>query len=465
LGGNLNLCITQFIPAAEPILKLTLPEIGLLGIGKMKKPSMKYSMMSATSVGIVCLMALSVFAPVAGAAATPSWNYAFSMGGARSQATVVQADNGIVYVIGGYTTVATTATTLNSAYNPSTGTWTALAPLPFATRGASGGIGADGRIYIFDGTNTGTQIYNITTDSWSSGTGVPTVGNLWEAKSAMNGDKAYVFGGEGDVNYENLTSIYNITADSWSSGADMPDGVTSGAVVADSENAYYFGGENDSGLATANVSRYNFVADSWSIMAPMPSAVCAEGAAIGPDGLIYVFGGADTALNTGMGTVYSATYTYDRSSNTWATVDDLNEARAWLGAAVSDNKILAIGGNIPSAVFLSVESLDTLQNQLANLQNQVTLLQSQLAQANTDISGLDGDVSNLTAQNALLKAQLVELSAQLNQTNADLTTALEDTSDAKSTADSANMIGMIAVVLAVVAIVVAVFSIVLKKKS
>jgi N-acetylneuraminic acid mutarotase len=448
---------------------LILPEIGLLGIGKMKKLGLKYSMISATSVGLVCLMALSVFAPVASAATTPSWNYAFSMGGARSQATVVQADNGVVYVIGGYTTTATTATTLNSAYNPSTGTWTALAPLPTATRGASGGIGADGRIYIFDGTTSATQIYNITTDIWSAGAVEPTTGYIWEAKSAMNGDKAYVFGGEGDDPYGNQTSIYNITADSWSSGSDMPDGVTAGAVVADSENAYYFGGENETGMATTNVSRYNFAADSWSMMAPLPIALCAEGAAIGPDGLIYVFGGANTALNTGMGTVYSETYTYDRSSNAWATVDDMNVARAWLGAAVSENKILAIGGNTPSTVYSSVESLDTLQNQLDNLQNQVTLLQSQLVQANNNITSLDGDVANLTAQNALLKAQLVELSAQLNQTRDDLTAALGETdnnvSDAKSTADTASLVGMIAVVLAVVAIVVAVFSMVLKKKS
>ncbi len=420
-------------------------------------------MIVVTSIGLMCLMALSVVAPAASAATAPSWNYAFSMGGARSQATVVQADNGVVYVIGGYTTTSTVATTLNSAYNPSTGTWTDLAPLPFATRGACGGIGADGRIYIFDGTNDGTQIYNITTDSWSAGTPEPGIGHIWEGKSAINGDRAYVFGGElGGGTHGNWTSIYNMTADSWSSGAVMPYGVTSGAVVADSENAYYFGGENESAPSTTNVSRYNFASDSWSVLAPLPSALCAEGAVIGPDGLIYVFGGANTALNTGMSAVYSDTYTYDRSSNTWATVDDMNIARAWLGAAVSDNKVLAIGGNTPSTVYSTVESLDTLQNQLDNLQDQVTLLQNQLAQANNDISGLE-------SQNALLKAQLVELSAKLNQTRNNMTVALDDAdnrvSDAKSAADTANMISIIAVVLAAVAIVIAVIVMVLKKKS
>ena len=413
-------------------------------------------MIVVTSIGLMCLMALSVVAPVASAATAPSWNYAFALGGTTSQATVVQADNGVVYVIGGYTTTTATATTLNSAYNPSTGTWTNLAPLPFATRGACGGIGADGRIYIFDGTNDGTQIYNITTNSWSAGTPEPRIGHIWEGKSAINGDRAYVFGGElGGAAYGNWTSIYNITTDSWSSGAVMPYGVKAGAVVADSENAYYFGGANLSGHATTNVSRYNFAADSWSRLAPLPSALCAEGAVIGPDGLIYVFGGADAALNFGMGAVHSVTYTYDRSSQTWATVDDMNVARAWLGAAVSDNEILAIGGNTQTAIYATVESLDTLQNQLDNLQEQVTLLQNQLAQANNNMTGLKDE-------NAVLKAQLVELSAQLNQTRDNLTASLGDT---KSAADTANMIGIIAVVLAVVAIIVAVLAVVWKKKS
>lgn len=420
-------------------------------------------MIVVTSIGLMCLMALSVVVPVASAATAPSWNYAFPMGEARSQATVVQADNGVVYVIGGYTTTATTATTLNSAYNPSTGCWTALAPLPFATRGACGGIGADGRVYIFDGTTSGTQIYNITTDSWSAGAAMPSGGHIWEAKSAMNGDRAYVFGGEiGPGSYENQASIYNMTTDSWSSGSDMPYGVKAGEVVADNENAYYFGGANVSGKATTNASRYNFATDTWSIIAPLPSAVCGEAAVIGPDGLTYVFGGADRALNTGMGAVYSDAYTYDRSSNTWATVDDMNVARAWLGAAVSDNKILAIGGNAPTTVYTIVESLDTLQNQLDHLQEQVTLVrqqltlvQGQLAQANNNITGLE-------SENALLKAQLVELSTQLNQTRDNLTASLEDT---KSTADTANMISIVAVILAAVAIVVAVVIMFSKKKS
>jgi N-acetylneuraminic acid mutarotase len=430
---------------------------------KMKKSGMKGRMITIASVGLVFLMALSVLAPVASAAA-PSWNYAFPMGGARAQAVVAQAENGVVYVVGGVTTTAYTPSALASAYNPSTGTWMALTVMTSATRGACGGFGADGRLYVFDGTTAGTQIYNVTTNAWSAGASMPSAGGIWEAKSAIVGDHAYVFGGEDDDSWEIGTLIYNMTTDTWWTGADMPYGIKAGAVVADDDYAYYIGGENVTNSATVNVTRYSFAADSWSIMAPLPSAVCAEGAVIGPDGLVYVFGGANTGSNLA-GTVYSATYTYDRESNTWNTVEDMNVARAWLGSAMSDNKILAIGGNTNVAVYTFVESLDTLQNQLANLQNQMTQLQNQLAAANNDIAGLEDDLVTANNETAQLKQQLVDLSADLNQTMIDLNAAQGSANNAKSAADSANMMGLIGIIIGIVAIVIAVVALVTKRKT
>jgi len=422
-------------------------------------------MIAVASIGLMCLMALTVLAPVASAATSPSWNYSFPLGVARSQAVVTQADNGVVYIMGGYLDLTTTDLNTARAYNPATGTWAVLTSMGTATRGACGEVGVDGRIYIIDGTISATQVYNITTNAWSTGAAMPV--QQWEAKSAVRGNDIYVFGGVSGG--KNDTQIYDVIADTWSSGKDVPYGVHAGAVVSDSDYAYYIGGENVSGTATTNVSRYSFATDSWSRIAPLPSAVCAEVAVIGPDGLIYVFGGADEALNTGMGAVYADTYTYDRASNTWATVDDMNIPRAWLGAAVYDNKVLAIGGNTPSTVYTTVESLDTLQNQLNNLQKQVTLLQNQLAQANDDISNLTDQVDGFNAKNALLKEQLVNLSAQLNQTTIDLNTALGTTNNnvnnAKSAADSANMIGMIGIIIGIVAILIAVIALVMKKKA
>jgi len=428
---------------------------------KMKKSGMKGRLIAIASIGLVCLMALSVFAPVASAATAPTWNYSYALGAAKAQSVVVQADNGVVYIMGGVTAIVYTENTLARAYNPSTGIWAGLTAMPTATRGACGEIGADGRIYVLDGTAIATQIYNITTNAWSLGAVNPL--NQWEAKSAVNGNNIYAFGGA--YSGQNSTQIYDIIADTWSSGQDMPYGVHAGAVVYDSDYAYYIGGENDSGDATTNVSRYNFASDSWSRLAPLPSGLAGEAAIIGPDGLIYVFGGANEALNWQMADVYAGTYTYDRTTDTWATVDDLNVPRAWLGAALDGDKILALGGNNQTVVYTTVETLDTLPNQLNNLQKQVTLLQNQLTQANNDIAGLEDDLVTANNETAQLKQQLVDLSAELNQTMIDLNAAQGSANNAKSAADSANMIGMIGIIIGIVAIVIAVIALVMKKKA
>jgi len=439
----------------------------------MKKSGIKGRMIAVASIGLMCLMALALLAPTV-SAASATWGYEFPLGSARTQAVVAQDTNGVVYVAGGTGLTGFVTDGLMRAYNPGTGTWAALTGMSYFVRGASGGFGEDGRIYVISGWRSSitapterVQIYNITTNSWSYGTAIPNP--VWEAKSFNTGDHMYVVGGEplaGGV--AGMNQIYNVTTDSWWVGAEMPDNRTSGATVVDNGFGYYFGGVNETGDPMTTAFRYDIAADSWSQIAPIPSPMCAETAIVGEDGLVYVFGGASGASNL-PGTTYGNGYTYDIATDSWAAIDDLNVPRAWLGAALYDNKVLAVGGNDNTNVFASVESLDTLQNQLNNLQNQVTLLQNQLTQANNDITGLTGDVSDLTAKNVLLKQQLVNLSAQLNQTtdnlNAALNTANGKTNDAKSAADSANMIGMLGMIIGIIAIVIAVIALVMKKKA
>lgn len=424
------------------------------------------------SIGLMCLMTLTILAPVASAATAPVWTYGFPLGAARSQAVVTQTDNGVVYVIGGVNVVYTAVTTV-SAFNPATGTWINMAPLLTATRGACGGNGSDGNIYVFDGTSSATQIYDVAGNSWSYGTAMPSSSNFWEAKCAIKGNHAYVFGGEDSISHERTTWIYNMTTDSWWSGADMPYGVTSGAVVSDYKYAYYFGGENVSGVATTNVSRYDFAADSWSRLAPLPSALCAEAAVIGPDGLIYVFGGANTAANTGMASLYVSTFVYDRTTNSWSTLDDMNVPRAWLGAAVYDNKILSVGGNDKTTIFTTVESYDTLPSQLNQLQKQLNDAKAKLDQTVTLLNTTSNDVSALQGQVAVLQNQIANLTETLNETVSDLNDAIDAANnnannkagDAQTAADSANMMALIGVMVGIVGIVIAIVAVMMAMKK
>ena len=438
----------------------------------MKKSGMKGRVIGVAAIGLMFVMTLSMLAPSV-SASSAAWEYTFPMGAARTQALVAQDTNSVVYIAGGVPTIPFFTDGFTYAYNPGTGTWATLTGSPWWTRGCSGGFGEDGRLYLISGWRDTVsaptpynQIYNVTTNSWTMGTSIPTA--VWEAKSFTNGTHFFVVGGEsGAIGHENLTQIYNITTDSWWTGAVMPDGLTSGATVTVGGYGYYFGGENTSGIV-ADAYRYDIVGDSWTKIASLPAPVCAETAVVGADGLVYVFGGADSASNT-PGTTYATGYAYDIATNSWTAIPDMNLARAWLGSAVHDNKVLAIGGNDATTVRITIESLDTLQSQVDRLQTQLNLLQTQLT---NEVANLQDQVDDLSDQNALLKQQLVNLSANLNQTMADLDvanaalgTTNNNLNNAKSAADSANMIGMIGIIIGIVAIIIAVIALVMKRKA
>ncbi|MBU1914346.1 MAG: hypothetical protein KJ563_04025, partial [Candidatus Thermoplasmatota archaeon] len=206
-------------------------------------------------VGLVLLMSmfsLRVIPTPAEAAIVAEWTPASPLNDTHSQAVVVQDDDGLVYVIGGVNVIGYVAVNNVSSYDPDTGQWRDLAPLPYASRGAAGAY-FDGKVYVFGGWDsiTGaidyTQIYDINSNTWSSGTPVPQ--RVWEAKAgAGDNGMIYVFGGETPgMPYSNVVNVYDTATDGWSTGANMPVGVKAGAVVSAGYYLCYIGGNTATG--------------------------------------------------------------------------------------------------------------------------------------------------------------------------------------------------------------------------
>ena len=311
---------------------------------------------------LMVICSLGAFSHPAKAALTPQWTAAPAMGNVRSQAVVVQDENGIVYVIGGFDTGAANDVDNVSSYNLATGAWAELTKMPFGSRGAAGCAGDGGKIYVFSGYNgtTGylanTQIYDIATDSWSAGAPITT--RVWEAKAAFLYGKCYVMGGQTPtLSYTTAVQIYDPVADSWSAGLAMPVATKAGALVESMGGLYYIGGETAGG-PTAMVNIYYYWG-SWNSATSMPNPVVAFAAVEGPEGLIYAFGGGSSVSNTGPG--YNSTYYYNPWSDVWLTGPNLTFGARYLGAAKStDAKIFALGGNNNSVMLTRVESLQVM---------------------------------------------------------------------------------------------------------
>lgn len=322
------------------------------------------SVFSAMLVALLFVSALSVVSTPAAAVIVPAWSGAVDMGDVRSQAVVVQDADGIVYVIGGVVNAtAYVAVDSVNSYNPATGEWADLAPLPTGVRGASGALGYDGLIYVFGGESTvwttvsTTQIYDPASDSWTTGTSMPVA--LWEAKCAAYSSYLFVAGGEGGPAVDTLYR-YSIDSDSWATMAPMPVATECGTFVYAAGYLYYMGGVIGTYTdITDAVWRYYYWSDTWDAVADMPTPMAAHAAIQGYDGMVYVFGGGDSGYNAESSDIlYASGCVYNPGTDEWATLPDMDVPRKYLGAACTvDGMIMSIGGNNGTEVFATVEEM------------------------------------------------------------------------------------------------------------
>jgi len=313
--------------------------------------------LTSTLLGIV---------PTASAASySPTWSTLTPVSEGQAQAvTVIDSANDTVYIIGGGLGVVTNSSYIATsdlvmAYSLINGTSWRVAPIPTGVRGASGGIGEDGRIYVFSGVNDSsglvatTQIYDIASDSWTTGANIPF--SQWEAKCAVDWPDMYVIGG---ASSGTAVQIYNALTNSWSGGVALPVARFAGAAtyVASVDSIFYIGGVDGGWNPMSNVYRFKIGTASWNEVSQLPSAVAALDVTTGADGLIYAVGGSNNMFNV-TEPIYSSGHYYCVNNDTWFSLPDMNYARKYLGVVPFENKIFAIGGNNNSTIFNYVESL------------------------------------------------------------------------------------------------------------
>jgi len=159
---------------------------------------------------------------------TDTWETRTSMPTSRTQVVANEVDEKI-YVMAGYTFPHPSFPTLcnkTEVYDPATDSWTEKAQMPnYQGIAMSDDVSAvvDNKIYIFgcsqrESNTLFTQIYDPETDTWSSGTIMPT--EIYHASgAATTGEFApkriHVMG-------RTEHQIYDPETDSWSNGTSMP---------------------------------------------------------------------------------------------------------------------------------------------------------------------------------------------------------------------------------------------------
>jgi thiol-disulfide isomerase/thioredoxin len=240
--------------------------------------------------------------------ASDTWSAIASLPGNRALPSV-QAANGKIYIIGGYS--ATSPFTSQSTcyeYDPTANTYTAKAKVPTAVFGA-GSFVYNNRIYLLGGGTTAfatsvttIQIFDPVANTWVTSPSTLPVG-LWQHGVTVAGDSVMVIGGVTYPAGSFTGSVYiggisgnNIT---FTKAADYPDGPIYRLCGGnDGAKGYFNGGidntTNSSGSPAPNTYSYNPLTKTWTTFDPKPTPVYFGSQMIFANGKLYILGGQDT---------------------------------------------------------------------------------------------------------------------------------------------------------------------------
>jgi Kelch motif protein len=270
------------------------------------------------------------------------------------------SDN-MLYVAGGQTAdMVPTLYDQVSRYNYTTNTWSNVAPLPVPL--GQGTIGAwNGKIYVAGGFIGGSsvtnalRIYDIATNTWTSGANMPTSPGVEAAAGAVVNGKFYVMGGDDFTNGLNTNFIYDIATNTWSTGAPLPDSRTNTCGTAESGVIFVYGGVILPAFTTTDtLLEYDPVANSWTNIGSAGTAGHGNYGGIAPwqTGQLLIADGADS-----MGNSTTSTHIFTFSTGHFSAGPPMigNRAGHAQGPLPDGRVLVADGFNTASTTVSTVE--------------------------------------------------------------------------------------------------------------
>ncbi|MCW3999181.1 MAG: hypothetical protein NWE93_02970 [Candidatus Bathyarchaeota archaeon] len=284
----------------------------------------------------------------------PGWSTLTPMPTARGSFGVAVV-NAKIYAVGGINGSANQPLSVNEEYNPATDTWRTRASMPTPRSGFAIAVYSN-RLYVFGGTlGNGyvgnSEVYDPQANSWQTVASMPTP--RADLCACVVGDKIYLIGGKCYSSISpyyvetDLIEVYDPATDTWSTASSMPTAVQGCASAVADGSIYVLGGSRQPAASSeaavvSNNQVYDSSRDKWSSAAPL-KAVSSYGAAAATEGYmspqrVYYVGGYSASLYSNLTQVYNA------ASNSWSYADQMPTSRAYLGLAVVNDILYAIGG-------------------------------------------------------------------------------------------------------------------------
>jgi N-acetylneuraminic acid mutarotase len=222
---------------------------------------------------------------------------------------------------------------------PESAPWTDVADYPTAVMDDAVAE-HDGKIYVVGGSDGNypipdANVYDPATGSWSAIAPLPEPLNA--SSAGFIGDTLYVAGGWDNFgNPSTDVYAYDSGTNSWTQAASLPAGVAAAGSAVVSGKLYVIGGVVTGGAASAAAYSYDPGNNSWSQQPEYPAAM-AFPACGGVDALVVCAGGSGSSAST---------YVYTPGSSGWVKKTDMPDDAWGAATATANGKLEVMGGAI-----------------------------------------------------------------------------------------------------------------------
>jgi len=194
--------------------------------------------------------------------------------------------------------------------------------------------------------NTPTLTNGLKVTYCCAGAPTPTPTPTGTPTCTPSGSKIYNIAGFGLGIQTTTTRIYDIATNSWTTGAPLPQALFLPGFGAINGKVYVASG-NSGAVELNTLYIYDIATNMWTTGPVVPTAVTGPGSTV-YQGKLYLFGG-------GFPSPLTITQIYDPVANSWSSGPNLNFARLWFyGGAIDNTSIVAPGGDNPPGIPLSV---------------------------------------------------------------------------------------------------------------
>jgi N-acetylneuraminic acid mutarotase len=282
-----------------------------------------------------------------GLAAQAEWSVVDRMPIERGQ-TVAVEEGGIIYLLTG-SAPGEDATGRLQSFDPGTGIWTDLTPMPDIASHAGAAV-LDGEIYVVAGfvanVHAGAMdrvfAYDIQEDTWRSVAPVE-VPRGSPGVVALAG-RIHAIGGRNDTGLVGAHEIYDPSAARWTSAAPLPLPRDHLGIAVSGGRIHVFGGRTGGGTEnTGQHDVYDPSTDDWTSAPPMPTP--RSGGASFTLGDLLVHSGGE-CRPTQPPSTFSEVEAWDPDSGAWTSLPSFPQGRHAFAAVAVERTAYILGGRL-----------------------------------------------------------------------------------------------------------------------